>query len=252
MVVENIEFLYGNNKVLDDVSFSAKEGKITTLIGANGCGKSTLFNVMTKNLKPFKGSVKLNGESIDKISLKRFAQNVAIVHQYNTAPKDLPVEKLVGYGRLVYSKHYKKNYEEDEKYIDWALEITDTAKYRKKNIADLSGGQKQRVWIAMALAQNTKMLFLDEPTTYLDVKYQIEILKLIKRLNEEFNITIIMVLHDINQAIHYSDEIVAMKDGKIISEGSPDKVVTKELIKNVYDIDLKVEVLNTGKFVMAI
>lgn len=252
MEVENVDFFYGSNKVLDGVSFSVKEGKVTTLIGANGCGKSTLFNIMTKNLKPFKGTVNLKGESIEKLSLKKFARNVAIVHQYNTSPMDLTVEKLVGYGRLAYAKHYKRNYAEDEKYVDWALEITDTEKFRKKNISDLSGGQKQRVWIAMALAQNTKILLLDEPTTYLDVKYQIEILKLIKKLNKEFKITIIMVLHDINQAIHYSDEIIAMKDGKIISAGTPEEVVTKDLIKKVYDIDLKVEVLETGKFVLAV
>ncbi|MEE1013787.1 MAG: ABC transporter ATP-binding protein [Clostridia bacterium] len=252
MEVKNLDFSYGKEKVLDDVSLKVKRGKITTIIGANGCGKSTLFNVMTKNLKPQKGNVYLDGTDISKISLKSFARRAAIVHQYNTAPYDTTVETLVGYGRLAYSQFGISDKEEDEKYISYALEATELTELRDCNIAELSGGQRQRVWIAMALAQNTDILFLDEPTTYLDIKYQIEILRLIKRLNEKHNMTIVMVLHDINQAAFYSDEMIAMKDGKIIANGSPDSVLTEDVIKETYGIHLDIEKVGGRNFIVAV
>lgn len=252
MEVKNLDFSYGKEKILDDVSLKVKKGKITTIIGANGCGKSTLFNVMTKNLKPQKGLVLLNNEDISKISLKSFAKRVAIVHQYNTAPYDTTVETLVGYGRLAYSQFGISDKEEDEKYISYALESTELTELRNCNIAELSGGQRQRVWIAMALAQNTDILFLDEPTTYLDIKYQIEILRLVKTLNEKHNMTIVMVLHDINQAAFYSDEMIAMKNGKIIANGSPDNVLTEDVIKETYGIHLDVEKVGGRNFIVAV
>ena len=252
MEIKNVEFSYGNHKVLNDISFKVQEGKITTIIGANGCGKSTLFNVITKNLKPQKGSVLLNGEDIKHISLKNFARQVAIVHQYNTAPNDITVEKLVSYGRIAHIDKGRRNYADDEKYIDFAMEVTGVSEFAKKQISNLSGGQRQRVWIAMALAQNTKILLLDEPTTYLDVRYQIEILRLVKKLNTEYGITIIMVLHDINQSIAYSDCIIAMKDGKILAEGNPNEVITEELIKKVYGIELSVKEIGENKIVLTV
>lgn len=252
MEIKNVEFSYGNYKVLNDISFKVQEGKITTIIGANGCGKSTLFNVITKNLKPQKGSVLLNGEDIKHISLKNFAKQVAIVHQYNTAPNDITVEKLVSYGRIAYIDKGRRNYADDEKYINFAMEVTGVSEFAKKQISNLSGGQRQRVWIAMALAQNTKILLLDEPTTYLDVRYQIEILRLVKKLNTEYGITIIMVLHDINQSIAYSDCIIAMKDGKILAEGNPNDVINEELIKNVYGIELSVKEIGENKIVLTV
>lgn len=252
MEVKELDFSYGKEKVLDHISLQIPKGKITTLIGANGCGKSTLFHVMTKNLKAHQGSVCLDGKNINEINLKQFAKQVSIVHQYNVAPNDLTVEKLIGYGRIAHGSFRKKDKEQDEKLIYWAMEITGVKEFKKRQISDLSGGQRQRVWIAMALAQNTKILFLDEPTTYLDIRYQIEILKLIKRLNTEFKITMVLVLHDINQAIHYSDEIIAMKNGKIIAQGEPQEVATEKILKEVYDIDLKVENVDGNIFVLTV
>ncbi len=251
MEIENIEFSYGNHKVLDNISFKVMEGGITTIIGANGCGKSTLFNVMTKNLKPQKGRVLLNGRNIADIPLKGFAKQVAIVHQYNTAPSDITVEKLISYGRIAYGG-FKRNHDEDEKCIKFAMEVTGVSEFSQKQISALSGGQRQRVWIAVALAQNTKILLLDEPTTYLDVRYQIEILRLIRKLNEKYGITIIMVLHDINQSIAYSNRIIAMKDGKIVAEGIPDEIINEELIKNVYGIELSVKEVESNKIVLTV
>ena len=251
--VKNLSFAYGNHPVLQGLDFSLREWKITTLIGANGCGKSTLFNLMTKNLKPDQGEIQFRGQDIAHLRLKDFAKEVAIVHQYNTAPPDLTVEKLVGYGRTPYhTLGMSGDPQQDEEKVRWALEITHTVKHKDKPVAELSGGQKQRVWIAMALAQDTKVLFLDEPTTYLDVRYQLQILKLIQKLNREYGITIVMVLHDINQSLYYSDEIVAMKGGKIIAQGVPECILTGELVKEVYDVDLTIQSVDGKPFVIPV
>ena len=251
--VKNLSFAYGKHQVLQGLDVSLREGKITTLIGANGCGKSTLFNLMTKNLKPDQGEIQFRGQDVAHLRLRDFAKEVAIVHQYNTAPPDLTVEKLVGYGRTPYhTLGLSGDPQQDEEKIRWAMEITHTDKHKDKPVAELSGGQKQRVWIAMALAQDTKVLFLDEPTTYLDVRYQLQILKLIQKLNREYGITIVMVLHDINQSLYYSDEIVAMKGGKIIAQGVPEGILTGGLVKEVYDVDLTIQSVDGKPFVIPV
>ena len=196
---------------------------------------------------------KNKGKDISQVKLKDFARQVAIVHQYNTAPADISVEKLVAFGRTPYHSFGSlSNSEEDEEKIKRALEITNTEKLKDKAVTQLSGGQKQRVWIAMALAQDTKILFLDEPTTYLDIRYQLQILKLVRKLNEEYGMTVIMVLHDINQSLYYSDEIVAMKDGRITAQGKPEEIITSELIKNVYDVELGISAVNGKPFVLPV
>ena len=227
MEVRDLHFAYGKNKVLKGVSLKIEEGKITTIMGANGCGKSTLFSLMTKNLYPGKGNIFLKGKNIQNLNLKEFARKVAIVQQYNSASDDITVENLVAFGRTPHKKMMQGDSAEDERMIEWALEVTNLTEYRDREVPRLSGGQRQRVWIAMALCQGTKTLFLDEPTTYLDIRYQIEILQLVKKLNQEFGITIIMVLHDINQAIAYSDNVIGMKDGKVLVEGDPEEVITE-------------------------
>lgn len=251
--IKGLTFSYGTNEVIKGLDLSIKQGKVTTLIGANGCGKSTLFNLITKNLRPNSGEIRLEGKDISQVKLKDFARQVAIVHQYNTAPADISVEKLVAFGRTPYhGLGSPSNSEEDEEKIKRALEITNTEKLKDKAVAQLSGGQKQRVWIAMALAQDTKILFLDEPTTYLDIRYQLQILKLVRKLNEEYGMTVIMVLHDINQSLYYSDEIVAMKDGRITAQGKPEEIITSELIKNVYDVELGISAVNGRPFVLPV
>ena len=251
--IKGLTFSYGTNEVIKGLDLSIKQGKVTTLIGANGCGKSTLFNLITKNLRPNSGEIRLAGKDISQVKLKDFARQVAIVHQYNTAPADISVEKLVAFGRTPYHAFGStSNSEEDEEKIKRALEITNTEKLKDKAVAQLSGGQKQRVWIAMALAQDTKILFLDEPTTYLDIRYQLQILKLVRKLNEEYGMTVIMVLHDINQSLYYSDEIVAMKDGRITAQGKPEEIITSELIKNVYDVELGISAVNGRPFVLPV
>ena len=254
MRVDNLFFAYDKDDIIKGISFEIKDNKITTLMGANGCGKSTLFQLLTKNLKPREGSVFLDKRDIKDIRLKEFAQNVAIVHQYNTAPPDLPVHSLIAYGRIPFFKHFAKaeDKDKDKEIVDWALEVTDMSELKNRRMGQLSGGQRQRAWIAMALAQQPKILLLDEPTTYLDVKFQIEILRLIKSLNKDYSMTIVMVLHDINQAIYYSDEIIGMKKGKILFQGNPDDVITEESIQDMYGIHLKVSNVENQKFVLTV
>ena len=252
MEVRDLSFSYGKNKILKNVSLKIEEGKITTILGANGCGKSTLFSLMTKNLYSPKGRIFLRGKNLQNLNIKEFARQVAIVQQYNSAAGDMTVEELVSFGRTPYKKMLSGTSKEDESIIENAMEVTGISLYKDREISRLSGGQRQRVWIAMALAQDTKILFLDEPTTYLDVRYQIEILELIKKLNKEYGITIVMVLHDINQAIYFSDNIIGLKNGNLLFCGEPYNVIDKESIKELYDVDLDVVMVNGSKFVLTV
>lgn len=253
--VSGLQFAYDHGRVpiFDGLGLTIPEGQITTLIGANGCGKSTLFNLLTKNLKPQAGTVHLRGGDVSALRLRDFAKLVAIVHQRNSAPGDLAVEKLVGYGRFPYhGMGSAAKTDEDDRMVAWALEVTGLAEYAKRPVSALSGGQAQRVWIAMALAQGSDVLLLDEPTTYLDIRYQLDILHLIKRLNSEFGMTVIMVLHDVNQALRYSDNLVALAGGKVVAQGAPDGIITPDLLEQVYGVRLPVTAIEGKPFVLAV
>ncbi|KEK26452.1 ABC transporter ATP-binding protein [Bacillus gaemokensis] len=242
MEIKNVTFSYDNvTDRLKSVSSEIELGKITTIIGPNGCGKSTLLGVMSRNYNPRNGEVILDGKAISQYKPKEFAWKLAVVHQQNEAPSDITVEKLTSFGRMPHKGLFSSESEEDREAIERALTCTNLQEKRDMAIHALSGGERQRVWIAMTLAQSTPMLFLDEPTTYLDIYYQIEILELIKELNEVYGLTIVMVLHDINQAIRYSDHIIVMKNGEIVMKGTPDDVVTEDMIKTIYGVDVVVK-----------
>ena len=243
----------GVTPVFSGLDLAIPEGVVTTLIGANGSGKSTLFNLMTKNLTPDEGRVFLRRGDVSLMRLRDFSRLVAIVHQHNTAPADLAVGSLVGYGR---NPHHTMaaaaSTEEDERMVAWALKTAGLAGLEDRPVASLSGGQRQRAWIAMALAQGTQVLLLDEPTTYLDIRYQLDILHLVRRLNREFGMTVVMVLHDINQALRYSDEMVALAGGRIVAQGAPADIVDTPLLHQVYGVDLEVTTVHGAPFVLAV
>lgn len=242
MEINNVTFSYDSiTNRLKSVSSHIEHGKITTIIGPNGCGKSTLLGVMSRNYIPKNGEVILDGKTISQYKPKEFARKLAVVHQQNEAPADITVEKLTSFGRMPHKSFLSSQTEEDAEAIEKALRCTNLHEKRNVPISELSGGERQRVWIAMTLAQSTPMLFLDEPTTYLDIYYQLEILELIKELNEVHGLTIVMVLHDINQAIRYSDHIIVMKDGEITMKGKPNDIVTEEMIKATYGVDVVVK-----------
>lgn len=237
MEIKELNFQYKNSPpIIQGLSTSFAEGKITTIIGPNGSGKSTLLGLMARNYTPNAGQILIDGRELQTLKGKELARLLAVVHQQNDAPYDLTVERLVSYGRMPYRTMFSQETDEDRQAVDWALECTKLTEFRSRRLNELSGGQKQRAWIAMALAQKTSILFLDEPTTFLDIFYQIELLDLVKELNEVHGLTIVMVLHDVNQAVRYSDYIKVVKNGKLIAEGEPEDVMTSELMVSVYDV----------------
>ena len=251
MEIKHLFFSYGKNPVIKDLSLKIEKNKITTLLGANGCGKSTLFKLITRVEKPKMGLIRLDGKNIKNIDRREFAKKVAIVRQKNQIAGDIKVEELVAYGRNPYIGFMQKASIEDKNKINQAIEVCGLEDIRKEKVNSLSGGQVQRAWIAMAIAQDSEILLLDEPTTYLDIKYQIEILKLIKNLNKNLGKTIVMVLHDINQSIEYSDIIVGMMEGKIEFEGKAKEVLSGEKISKIYDTKLKIIDIEDRKYVLA-
>ena len=203
---------------------------------ANGSGKSTLLHMMSTYLKPKSGKIYLGDKDLGKLKQKEIAKYISCVYQENEAPDDITVRDLVAFGRTIYPNVKKEDKEENKRMIDFALKATGIEEIQDKKVVNLSGGQKQRAFIAMSLAQNTGVLLLDEPTTYLDIYHQIEILEVVKTLNEKYNITIIMVLHDLNQAINYSHNIVIMKNGNLIKQGKATEVLNEQTIKDVYNV----------------
>lgn len=249
--IENLSFSYGDRPVFKGLNLAFPAGAVTTVIGANGSGKSTLFGLMSKNLTPDAGRIMLRQASVADVRLRDFARLVALVHQRNTMPAGVTVERLVGFGRTAYRRMGRSALSgEDERMVSWALATCGLAAEAFVEAASLSGGQAQRAWIAMALAQGASVLLLDEPTTYLDIRYQREVLRLVRRLNREHGMTVIMVLHDINQAMRYSDEVVALAAGRPPVQGPPERVLTPAVLQEVYGVDLPVVEVDGHRFVM--
>jgi iron complex transport system ATP-binding protein len=231
---------YDDRLIVKDLSVEIPDKKITTIIGANGCGKSTLLKAITRIISHQSGTVVLDGKDILKENTKTLARKMAILPQTPEGTTGLTVGELVSYGRFPYQKGFGRLTKKDYEVIDWALEVTGTKDFKFRTIDALSGGQRQRVWIAMALAQETEIIFLDEPTTYLDMAHQLEVLELLQKLNREQERTIVMVLHDLNQAARFADYIIALKDGQVVKAGSCDEVITKDVLRKVFNINAEI------------
>ena len=238
---EKIKISYEKVDILKEVDITIPMNKITIIIGPNGCGKSTLLKSLSRIIK-YQGNVFLNGLDIQKLHTKELAKKIAILSQSPEIMNGFKVEELISYGRFPYLKPLENLSKKDKEIIDWAIKITGIDEYRNKKIENLSGGQRQRVWIAMSLAQETPIIFLDEPTTYLDLAHQLEVLELLDKLNKEEKRTIVMVLHDLNHASKFADYIIAMKKGIIIKKGTPKEVITNENLKEIFNIDAKIEI----------
>ena len=234
---EHLTAGYDKKVIVNDVTISIPDGKISVLIGANACGKSTLLKTLVRLIKPSSGEITLDGKHIDKIPPKKLAQTIGLLPQSPIVPEGIVVADLVGRGRYPHQSFLKGWSREDSAAVAQALDSMGISALANRNIDELSGGQRQRVWIAMALAQQTDILFLDEPTTFLDIAYQVEILDLLTDLNRKSGTTIVMVLHDINLSARYADHIFVMHNGRLTAQGKPSDVITKDLIKGAFSLD---------------
>jgi iron complex transport system ATP-binding protein len=240
LCTEELNIGYGEHLIVKNLSVDIPDKKITTIIGSNGCGKSTLLKAITRIIPHQSGTVLLDGENISKGNTKELAKKMAILPQTPESASGLTVGELVSYGRFPHQKGMGRLTKKDYDVINWALEVTGTLEFKYREVDALSGGQRQRVWIAMALAQETDIIFLDEPTTYLDMAHQLEVLELLQKLNLEQERTIVMVLHDLNQAARFADYIVALKEGEIVQSGSCEEVITHDVLKKVFHIDAEI------------
>ncbi|WP_339160772.1 ABC transporter ATP-binding protein [Siminovitchia sp. FSL W7-1587] len=231
---------YDGRLIVKNLSIEIPDKQITTIIGPNGCGKSTLLKAITRIISHDSGAVVLDGKNISKENTKWLAKKMAILPQTPESAGGLTVGELVSYGRFPYQKGFGRLTKKDVEVIDWALEVTGISDFKYRPVDELSGGQRQRVWIAMALAQETEMIFLDEPTTYLDMAHQLEVLELLQKLNQEQERTIIMVLHDLNQAARFADYMIALKEGNIVKAGNCEEVITHPVLKSVFQIDAEI------------
>jgi len=235
---------YEQRRVIEGLRTEIPEGKVTMIVGANGCGKSTLLRGLSRLLKPAAGAVTLDGKDIHSRPAKELARTLGLLPQHPTAPDGITVRDLVGRGRYPHQGFFRNWSHGDSSPHDLAvrhaLEATATTELADRNVDELSGGQRQRVWIAMALAQETDVLLLDEPTTYLDLAHQVEVLDLVTDLNRRRGTTVAIVLHDLNLAARYADHVIAMQDGAIVAEGSGSDVITEELVRAVFGLDSRV------------
>ncbi|MEU4795388.1 ABC transporter ATP-binding protein [Streptomyces sp. NPDC023327] len=237
LAAHRLTLAYEDRTVVDRLDLAVPDGRVTVIVGPNACGKSTTLRALGRLLKPKSGAVLLDGEALGKLPTKKIAQQIGLLPQTPVAPEAITVADLVARGRQPHQHWWRQWSDEDEKAVTEAMERTDVTALAERPVDELSGGQRQRVWIAMALAQDTGLLLLDEPTTYLDISHQVEVLDLVRRLNHDRGRTVVVVLHDLNQAARYADHLVAMKDGEVVAEGPPSQVVTEELVREVFGLE---------------
>jgi len=236
---ENLTVSYGDKTIIKDLNLTLPKGKITALIGPNGCGKSTLLKALARINKASAGKVLLNNQPLQTFADKELAQQLSLLPQILTTPEGVTVQRLVEYGRSPYISHWGKLNNQDKQIVNQAMLETKVSEFATQTASSLSGGQRQRAWIAMVLAQDTEVVMLDEPTTYLDLSHQIELMKLMQAMKAKGK-TVIVVLHDLNQACRYCDHLVVMKQGKVVAEGEPEVVFTEQLLQDVFSLAAKV------------
>lgn len=235
-----VDLGYKDKPIVKNADVKIEEGKIISIIGPNGSGKSTLLKGLSRIIKPTRGEIDLYGQDIFKMPTKKVAQNIAILPQVRNIGSDVTVEKLVSYGRHPHLKFGEQIDRANQDIIDWAISVTKLEGLKKRYVNTLSGGESQRTWIAMALAQKPKVLLLDEPTTFLDIAHQLDVLETIKNLNEDLGLTVVMVLHDINQAVRYSDYICSVKDGVVETHEKSCKIISNNIFEEIFDIEGKI------------
>jgi len=240
MEIRNLSISYRDSRIIDNMDLSIERGRIYSIIGPNGCGKTTLIRAMSRSLRPQKGQILLDGSDIFKMGTKNVAKKLAVLYQNNSTMSDATIRELVQYGRFAHKQWWKGSTEQDTEIVEWAIAKTGLGEFEKRKINTLSGGERQRAWIAMAIAQKPEILLLDEPTTYLDISHQLEIMELVAKLNREEGITVVMVLHDINHAARYSDELVVIKDRRIFKRGDPWTVIESEVLKSVFRVEAQI------------
>lgn len=231
---ENLTLGYGKKTVAQDLNVSIPDGHFTAIIGPNGCGKSTLLRTLSRLMTPLAGSVYLDGEQIQRYASKEVARRIGLLAQNATTPGDITVQELVARGRYPHQPLFTRWRKEDEAAVTRAMQATGISDLAAQSVDTLSGGQRQRAWIAMVLAQETAIMLLDEPTTWLDISHQIDLLELLSELNRTQGYTLAAVLHDLNQACRYATHLIALRDGKIVAEGAPKAIVTPDLIEQIY------------------
>ena len=246
--IENLSVAYEERQIIENMNLVLPKGKMNIIIGGNGCGKSTLLKTIARINKPSQGEILINGKNIKKVKEKEIAKEVAFLPQGPVCPSGLNVRELVAYGRFPHQKMMGGLNRHDKEVIDWAIRETGLSDFADRPVECLSGGQRQRAWIAMTLAQETEIIMLDEPTTYLDLSYQLEILEILERLNKEKQITVVVVLHEINHAFRFADHIVGLKQGKVICEGKPINVINKETLQAIYGIDAELKKSQNGDY----
>jgi iron complex transport system ATP-binding protein len=240
LAAESLTLAYGERAVIEELDLVVPPGRITAIVGANACGKSTLLRSMSRLLAPRGGQVVLDGRSVHRLPAKELARTLGLLPQSPIAPEGITVADLIGRGRHPHQGVFSRWSRDDDAAVAAALEATQTTALAGRAVDELSGGQRQRVWIAMALAQQTDLLLLDEPTTFLDVSHQIEVLDLLTDLNRTRGTTIVMVLHDLNMAARYADHLVALAGGRLHAAGEPADVLTEETVRGVFGLECRV------------
>ena len=236
ITTQQLSVAYGDTTIIENLSVTIPKGKVTALIGPNGCGKSTLLKTLSRIIKPKSGEIFIEQTSLGQIKDKVLAQQLSLLPQVLVSPEGITVRKLVEYGRSPYVSHWGRLSQADKKIVEQAMTETGVLELAEQNVESLSGGQRQRAWIAMVLAQDTEIVMLDEPTTYLDLSHQIELMELMRTMNEQGK-PVIVVLHDLNQACRYCDHLVVLKRGQLMAQGSPEEVFTERLLQEVFDLD---------------